>query len=278
MYLKVGETVTVEALFYGLLLQSGNDAALALARYCAGDVETFVARMNEKARALGMADTRFANPNGLDDEDHYSTAADMAILAAACMDNELVAKVAACKTAAVDGRTFVNHNKLLSLYPDCVGMKTGYTSASGRTLVSAARRDGQLLLCVTLGDPDDWRDHAALFDYGFETYPRQLLSSANRTVGLVRTTGSLVPVVPVRTAGETWYPLAAEEQVKAGLELPDRVQAPVADDAPVGAITFTLGGETIRETALVCAAGVRSDLAPERGPLERLWSLFPWAA
>ena len=226
MYLKVGETVTVEALFYGLLLQSGNDAALALARYCAGDVETFVARMNEKARALGMADTRFANPNGLDDEDHYSTAADMAVLAAACMDNELVAKVAACKTAVVDGRTFVNHNKLLSLYPDCVGMKTGYTSASGRTLVSAARRDGQLLLCVTLGDPDDWRDHAALFDYGFETYPRQLLSSANRTVGLVRTTGSLVPVVPVRTAGETWYPLAAEEQVKAGLELPDRVQAP----------------------------------------------------
>ena len=278
MYLKVGETVTVEALFYGLLLQSGNDAALALARYCAGDVETFVARMNEKARALGMADTRFANPNGLDDEDHYSTAADMAILAAACMDNELVAKVAACKTAVVDGRTFVNHNKLLSLYPDCVGMKTGYTSASGRTLVSAARRDGQLLLCVTLGDPDDWRDHAALFDYGFETYPRQLLSSANRTVGLVRTTGSLVPVVPVRTAGETWYPLAAEEQVKAGLELPDCVQAPVADDAPVGAITFTLGGETIGETALVCAAGVRSDLAPERGPLERLWSLFPWAA
>ena len=101
MYLKVGENVTVEALFYGLLLQSGNDAALALARYCAGDVESFVARMNEKAQALGMADTRFANPNGLDDENHYSTAADMAVLAAACMDNELVAKIVSTKSATI---------------------------------------------------------------------------------------------------------------------------------------------------------------------------------
>ena len=171
MYLKVGEEVTLEALFYGLLLQSGNDAALALARVCAGDVETFVARMNEKARELGMADSHFANPNGLDAEGHYSTAADMAKLAIACMDNELVAKVAATRSITLGTRTFVNHNKLLAQYDGCVGMKTGYTQAAGRTLVSAARRDGQLLVCVTLNDPDDWRDHAALFDYGFQTYP-----------------------------------------------------------------------------------------------------------
>ena len=277
MYLKAGETVTVEALFYGLLLHSGNDAALALARYCAGDVETFVARMNEKAKALGMADTRFANPNGLDDDEHWSTAADMALLAAACMDNELVAKVVSCKTAAVDGRTFVNHNKLLTLYPDCVGMKTGYTSASGRTLVSAARREGQLLLCVTLNAPDDWRDHAALFDYGFETYPRQLLAKGNQTVGLVRTAGSLVPAVPVRTEGEVWYPLTAEERVKAEVRLPEGLEAPAAADLPVGRLTFTLDGAVIGETALVCAAGVHGDRAPKAGPLERLWSLLPWA-
>ncbi len=207
MYLRAGETVTVEALLYGLLLQSGNDAALALARFCAGSVAAFVALMNEKAQALGMADTHFANPNGLDAEGHYSTAADMAILAAACMDNELVAKTAACGTASVGGRTFVNHNKLLRLYPGCVGMKTGYTSASGRTLVSAARRDGQLLLCVTLNDPDDWRDHAALFDYGFETYPLRLLAGAGKTVGLVKTAGALVPALWVRTAEEVRYPL-----------------------------------------------------------------------
>lgn len=278
MYLRAGETVTVEALLYGLLLQSGNDAALALARFCAGSVAAFVALMNEKAQALGMADTHFANPNGLDAEGHYSTAADMAILAAACMDNELVAKTAACGTASVGGRTFVNHNKLLRLYPGCVGMKTGYTSASGRTLVSAARRDGQLLLCVTLNDPDDWRDHAVLFDYGFETYPLRLLAGAGKTVGLVKTAGALVPALWVRTAEEVRYPLTAEEQVRVRLDLPDRLPAPAAADLPVGGLTFTLDGAVIGRTELVCAAGVHADPVPARGPLERLWALLPWAA
>ena len=277
MYLKVGERVTVEALFYGLLLQSGNDAALALARYCAGDVETFVSWMNQKARDLGMMDSHFANPNGLDDDGHYSTAADMALLAAACMDNELLAKIVSARTATVGERTFANHNKLLSLYPDCVGMKTGYTKASGRTLVSAARRDGQLLLCVTLNDPDDWKDHAALFDYGFETFSRCLLASAGGAVGLVRTTGALVPAVPVRTAEEVRYPLMESEHVQAKIELPDSIQAPVGDDVSVGSLIFTLDGEVIGKTSLVCASGVHSNQAPAASPLERLWSLFTWA-
>lgn len=277
MYLKVGETVTVEALFYGLLLQSGNDAALALARYCAGDVETFVSWMNKKAQSLGMADTQFTNPNGLDDEGHYSTAADMALLAIACMDNELVAKVVATRSATIGTRTFVNHNKLLSRYPDCIGMKTGYTSSSGRTLVSAARRNDQVLLCVTLNDPDDWNDHTALFDYGFGTYPRCLLASAGKTVGLVETSGALVPIVPVQTADEVWYPLTETEQVQARLELPEHLQAPVADDVPIGAMSFTLNGEIIGETSLVCASGVHSDQVPKADPFDRLWSLLPWA-
>ena len=277
MYLKVGESVTVEALFYGLLLQSGNDSALALARYCAGDVDTFVSWMNQKAQRLGMVDTHFANPNGLDDDSHYSTAADMAILAQSCMENELLAKIVSTKAATVGGRSFVNHNKLLSLYPGCVGMKTGYTSDSGRTLVSAARRDNQLLLCVTLNDPNDWEDHAALFDYGFETFPRRLLANMGKTVGLVRVTGSLVPAVPTRTLGEVWYPLSDSEQVQAKLELPDSIPAPVADDVPVGTLTFTLNGERIGETALVCASGVHSDEVSAVSPLKRLWSLFPWA-
>ena len=143
--------------------------------------------------------------------------------------------------------------------------------------MSAARREGQLLLCVTLNAPDDWRDHAALFDYGFETYPRQLLAKGNQTVGLVRTAGSLVPAVPVRTEGEVWYPLTAEERVKAEVRLPEGLEAPAAADLPVGRLTFTLDGAVIGETALVCAAGVHGDRAPKAGPLERLWSLLPWA-
>ena len=224
-----------------------------------------------------MTNTHFANPNGLDDADHYSTAADIARLAAACMDNELVAKVVSCKTAAVGGRTFTNHNKLLNLYPDCVGMKTGYTSTSGRTLVSAARREGQLLLCVTLNDPNDWKDHAALFDYSFETYPLHLLARRNRTVGVVETEGALVPAVPVGTADDVWYPLAEGEEVRAQLELPESLSAPMEEDVPVGALRFYLGDTLIGESRLVCGASVRSDLAPEAGPLERLWSLLPWA-
>lgn len=275
MYLKVGEEVTLEALFYGLLLQSGNDAALALARVCAGDVETFVARMNEKARELGMADSHFANPNGLDAEGHYSTAADMAKLAIACMDNELVAKVAATRSITLGTRTFVNHNKLLAQYNGCVGMKTGYTQAAGRTLVSAARRDGQLLVCVTLNDPDDWRDHAALFDYGFQTYPRRLLALPNQVLGAVAVEGALVPLAPVRTVDEVWYPLAEGEEVRAELELPRRVSAPVERDVPAGALVFSLNGTQIGETRLAFDASVRRDAAGEAGLWERLLELLP---
>lgn len=134
LYLQVGEQITVEALLYGLLLHSGNDAALALARYCGGDVETFVEQMNQKARELGMADSHFENPNGLNADGHYSTAADMARLGIACMENETVAKIVATRSIALGNRTFVNHNKLLSQYEGCVGMKTGYTQLAGRTL------------------------------------------------------------------------------------------------------------------------------------------------
>ncbi|MCI9157267.1 MAG: D-alanyl-D-alanine carboxypeptidase, partial [Lawsonibacter sp.] len=125
IYLRPREEITLEALLYGLLLRSGNDAALAIAGHCGGTVENFVSRMNVKARELGMADTSFANPNGLDAEGHYSTAWDMAILARACLENETLAKIAATKSITLDARTFTNHNKLLWRYEGCVGLKTG---------------------------------------------------------------------------------------------------------------------------------------------------------
>ena len=166
MYLRAGEKLTLEELLYGLLLCSGNDAALAVTE-CAGGLEPFVALMNEKAAALGMADTHFANPNGLDDEEHYSTAEDMARLAAAAMDDPVLRRVASTRTARIGGRTLTNHNKLLSRVEGCVGLKTGYTRAAGRTLVSCAERDGVRLVAVTLQDGDDWNDHASLYEQGF---------------------------------------------------------------------------------------------------------------
>ena len=166
MYLRVGEKLTLEELLYGLLLCSGNDAALALTE-CAGGVEPFVALMNEKAAALGMKNTHFANPNGLDDEEHYSTAYDMALLACAAANEPTLRRIASKRTAAIGGRTLTNHNKLLSRMDGCIGLKTGYTKAAGRTLVSCAEREGHRLVAVTLRDGNDWNDHEMLYDRGF---------------------------------------------------------------------------------------------------------------
>lgn len=173
MYLRAGETLRVEELLYGLLLCSGNDAALALTE-CAGGLTPFVALMNEKAAALGMAHTSFANPNGLDADGHYSTARDMAVLAAAAVENPTFRRICSSRSVTIGQRTMENHNRLLRQVEGCVGLKTGYTQAAGRTLVSCTERDGCRLVAVTLQDGNDWADHAALYDYGFRlTAPRR---------------------------------------------------------------------------------------------------------
>lgn len=178
MYLRAGETVRVEELLYGLLLCSGNDAALALTE-CAGGLTPFVALMNEKAAALGMAHTSFANPNGLDADGHYSTARDMAVLAAAAVENPTFRRICSSRSVTIGQRTMENHNRLLRQVEGCVGLKTGYTRAAGRTLVSCTERDGCRLVVVTLQDGNDWADHAALYDYGFRlTAPRRGVQTA----------------------------------------------------------------------------------------------------
>ena len=186
MYLKPGDRVTVEELLYGLLLCSGNDAALALTA-CAGGPEPFVALMNEKAAALGMTRTSFANPNGLDAEGHYSTARDMAVLAAAAMEEPTFRRICSSRSVTIGQRTMENHNRLLRQVEGCIGLKTGYTKAAGRTLVSCAERCGCRLIAVTLRDSNDWADHAALYEYGFcLTAPRmaaqQVAERMHRTV------------------------------------------------------------------------------------------------
>lgn len=261
MYLHAGEQVTVEELLYGLLLQSGNDAALALARHFGGSVAAFADLMNEKAVSLGMEESYFCNPNGLESEGHYSTAADMAKLGAACMENETIAKIVATPSITIGDRSFQNHNKLLRLYEGCVGMKTGYTEAAGRTLVSAARRDGQLLICVTLNAPDDWNDHMALFTYGFSSFPRQVLARAGERVGLLPVTGGLVPAVEVETVKEIAYPLAEGETVHMELVLP-RAAAPIEQEAPAGELVYYLEGTEIGRVRLSYSASVQNNIAP----------------
>ena len=169
MYLLEGETLTMEELLYGLMLPSGNDAAECIAAHCGGSGGSaqFVRWMNEKAKALGMEHTSFANPSGLDEMGHSSCALDMARLAAYAMQNPTFARIVSTRTASVGTRTMTNHNKLLASYSGCVGLKTGYTGDAGRTLVTCAERGGMRLVAVTLYDGSDWADHTALYDYGF---------------------------------------------------------------------------------------------------------------
>ena len=164
---KRGETLTRRDLLYGMMLHSGNDAALTLAISVSGSEQAFVRQMNLRAQALGLRQTHFANPHGLDSGENYSSSRDLAMLAQAALQNQQFRTVVGTKTITCAGRTLTNHNRLLWRYDGCIGVKTGYTRHAGRILVSAAERGGRMLIAVTISDPDDWRDHVSLLDYGF---------------------------------------------------------------------------------------------------------------
>lgn len=271
IYLRAGEQVALETLLYGMLLRSGNDAALAVAGCCGGTVEAFVDQMNETAQRLGMKDSHFANPNGLNAEGHYSSAYDMALLAKACLENETLAKIVSTKTITLGTRTFTNHNKLLWRYEGCVGMKTGYTEKAGRTLVSAAQRDGLTLICVTLNDPDDWSDHAALFDYGFSQYRAEQLARTAQILCRLPVKGSLMPFCPVVAASDCSIALTEQEQVTVSFELQGtELTAPVLKGTPVGEAVYSLNGKEIGRVALMTGQNVPADLASDLGFWDRL--------
>ena len=172
IYLRAGEKVVLRELVYGLMLNSGNDAAIAIAEHISGSVAAFSESMTDRAEEIGAKNTSFKNPNGLDEEGHYTTAYDLSLIAAEAMKNDEFREIVSTKskTARTENGSilyFTNHNKLLKLYEGAVGVKTGFTKASGRCLVSAAERDGVLLVAVTLNAPDDWNDHKKMLDYGF---------------------------------------------------------------------------------------------------------------
>lgn len=271
LYLKPGEKLTMETLLYGLLLHSGNDAAVALAGACAGDVETFVGWMNQRAKDLGMTNTHFSDPNGLGDEDHYASALDMARLGAACLKNETVAKIVSTRTITLEGRLLTNHNKLLWQYEYATGMKTGYTRQAGRTLVSSAEKDGQKLLCVTLNDREDWKDHKALLEYGFAAFPRRVLAQKGEELGRVPLTGSLLHMTPVEARQEVAYPLGEGESVTRQLDLPQSVQAPVTQGEIAGSVKFFLGQRQVGQTYLVWSGSAGREVTkarPAASPVE----------
>ena len=255
MYLKAGESYTVRELLQGLMLVSGNDAAVALALHTAGSIDAFAELMNAKCRQLEMNNSHFMNPHGLSENGHYSTASDLAKLMLHCMQNPDFAELTATKAAAIKGHSFVNHNKLLQICPGCVGGKTGYTIAAGRCLVSACRRDGDLFVCVTLNAPNDWDDHMKLYDWAFSQYSmRNITEDVCFEIPVIsgEKGSAYLKAEPLRIL----LPKTAEVEITA--YMPRFVFAPIAEGEEGGSFSAVCGGKTVAEGKLVFTENIEA--------------------
>lgn len=246
MYFEAGDVVTMEVLLYGTMLRSGNDAAVALAEACAdGDEDAFVEMMNEKAQELGMTNTHFSCPNGLIDEDNYSTARDMAILAKVAMENELFAKIVGTWYIELGDYQIENHNMLLSqMKGECIGIKTGFTTLAGRTLVSCAERDGSKFIIVTLNDANDYDDHEALYNWAFENYPATVLCEEGETVTTFHVGNQDVPLLAAQTLVSS-VSQSSENTITCTMELPAQVSGAISQGAVAGTVTYQIGDQVI---------------------------------
>lgn len=268
MYLKEGEILTLTELTKGMMMVSGNDAANAIAIGISGSTEEFAKLMNEKAKQIGMTDTSFVTPSGLDDENHYSTAYDMALLCTYAMDMQSFREIVSQKSITVkyvypENKTQIctNHNKLLSLYEDCVGIKTGFTEKAGRTLTSAAERDGVRLIAVTLNDGNDWNDHQELYNYGFSLVERVQLSTkySSIDVPVVGSENNTVKVSPYSQA-EATVMSSDIDKIEEKVYLPRFVYAPLTKGSTVGKIEYILNDKVISEINLVVSKDIEAKI------------------
>ena len=271
MYLREGEVLTLQELLYGLMLSSGNDAAVALAIYCGGTVEGFVERMNDKARVLGLNNTHFENPNGLDSPGHYSTARDLAKLASYAMENPVFYKTVSAKNVTVGDRYLHNHNKLLWLVEGADGVKTGFTKAAGRALVSSATREGRRIIAVTLNDPNDWREHQAFLEEGFARFSVRRIVTAGERIGALEVAGGDGKTVEVLAAEHFDYALAPEEKPQVALPGAGFVYAPVAEGADAGFAYVLIQGKAVGKFPVVYGQTVELEPEEPRSFWDRLF-------
>ena len=271
MYLKEGEILTIQDLLYGLMLHSGNDAAVALALYCGGTVEGFAELMNDKAHMLGLHDTHFVNPHGLDAPGHYSTAEDLAVLGAYAMENPIFAQTVSTKSVTVGDRYLTNHNKLRGRVEGVDGIKTGFTKAAGRILVSSAVRDGRRLVCVTINDPDDWNDHKSLLEDGFSRYRLKNLVCCGDVLGMVDVLGGEIGQVRLLADDDFQYPIADGERISILLPPLMFVYAPVAYGQMAGYAHVLVDGAPVGKLPLLYGETVEKETEPELSLWEKIF-------
>ena len=262
VYLCKGERLTVRQLLYAVMLSSANDAATALAIACAGDIESFAKMMNDEADKIGLSSTHFDNPHGLDSHSHYTSAYDLAKLTAYALRLPEFKKIVSTYKMQIpladneNGRLLVNHNKLLRSYEGAIGVKTGFTKKSGRCLVSAAERGGATLIAVTLNAPNDWKDHTAMLDYGFENYTSVKLTVNSYGLSVPVISGTKDSVLCAPKEDLTVLLPKDHGAIVCRIEMSRFEYAPVDQGETLGKITYFCDGSEIGSTDIISSQSV----------------------
>lgn len=277
IYLKEGEVLTLRDLVYALMLESANDAACAIALEIGGSIEEFSRMMNEKAKEIGLKSTKFTNPHGLDNEEHYTTAYDLASLALYAMKEPTFEEIVSTKKHVIPlgdngSRVLVNHNKLLRLFEGAIGVKTGFTKKSGRCLVSCAERDGVRLICVTLNAPNDWNDHKYLLSSSFDGFERIHLAEADDyTLSLGCINGEKDSFLCSNTDSlSVTLKKGNRDDIRAVTEYDRLISAPIKKGEKIGRIAFYCEERFIGECPLYSLESVKC-IKYRKSILERIF-------
>ena len=277
MGLLPGDRITLHDLLYGLMLASGNDAANVIAFVLGGSLDGFVKMMNQKADDLGLVNTNFATPSGLDADDHYTTAYELAKIAQCAMSNDDFAEAVSTQKATLNygnppyRRSLTNHNKMLNLFDGAVGVKTGFTKKSGRCLVSAAKRDGKFVIAVTLNDPNDWQDHQNMLEYGLSAIKQTEYSPKFASFNIPVINGDkneiTVNIEPITINSlET-------ENITDTVYLPQFVYAPVNKNDVLGTVVYKQDGEILQEVEILAECDIKA-LKPMQKPIDKIIENF----
>ena len=280
IYLDLGETLTLEEMLYGLLLASGNDAAVAIAEHIGGTVENFCSQMTERAASLGCTNTVFQTPHGLPKEGHYTTARDLALITREAMRYTKFREIVSTQRATIPwqnrsyDRVLRNKNRLLRTYPGAMGVKTGFTRAAGRCLVSAARRDGMTLICVVFGCPDWFDESERLLDLGFEGWEAFTVLHEGETVRMLPVLAGDRTEIPAVLADDLTAVLPKGKLPNLTIELPESLKSPVFAGEKLGIASLALAGETLTESDVVAGKTVaRNDFSAHLKRLMSAWMI-----